>query len=253
MHFNHAHAIKMFLCILPLLSLSTATAEVPSSSDDYVVQVWDADSGLPHSTVTGVVQTPDGYIWIGTLRGGLARFDGSRFVNYHPGNTPELRSIEIHKLLVGDGGTLWIGGIDGSLASYRDGKFNFEFETVETPANWNNQWLDCVASSSSNPVILSSPSGWLFSRTHIGGMNKWVTFPTPYFGGDLCEDSDQAIWYRTSAGHLAKIVGKEVVWLDSPKGLRSPNVNRLLKDDLGRLWVGTDKEIAVWDGDAFVD
>jgi hypothetical protein len=37
---------------------------------------------------------------VGTLHGGLARFDGVRFVNFHPGNTPELRSIEIHELLV---------------------------------------------------------------------------------------------------------------------------------------------------------
>ena len=253
MHMNHIGGIKSCLCVLSLLTWFVATAEVVSSSDDYVVQVWDTDSGLPHSTVTGVVQTPDGYIWIGTLRGGLARFDGSRFVNYHPGNTPELRSIEIHKLLVDDSGTLWIGGIDGSLASYRDEKYNFEFETVETPANWHDRWLNGVASSSHNSTILSSESGWLFSCTQIAGTNRWEMFPTPYFGGDLCEGPDQAIWYRTSAGHLAKIAGKDVIWLDNPKGLRSQNVNRLVKDDLGHLWVGTDKEIAVWDGNAFVD
>ena len=253
MHSRHAHGFKLFLCLLPLFVWSAALAEVVSPADDYVVQVWDTDSGLPHSTVTGVAQTADGYIWIGTLRGGLARFDGSRFVNYHPGNTPELSSIEIHKLLVDDGGTLWIGGIDGSLASYRDGKFNCEFETVETPANWNNRWLNGIASSAHNSVILSSESGWLFSRAHLGGTNQWETFPTPNFGGDFCAGPDGAIWYRTSAGHLAKIAGKEVIWLDHPKGLRSPNINRLLKDDLGRLWVGTDKEIAVWDGNAFVD
>src|ERR1035437_9080700 len=136
MPFNHMRSIKSCLCVLLLFAWSVGTAEVVSSSDDYVVQLWDTDSGLPHSTVTGVVQTPDGYVWIGTLHGGLARFDGSRFVNFHPGNTPELSSIEIFKLLVDDSGTLWIGGSDGSLVSYRDGKFNFEFVNGETPASW---------------------------------------------------------------------------------------------------------------------
>src|ERR1035437_7522834 len=241
--------VNCTLFILLFFAWCVGTAEVVSSSDDYVVQVWDTDSGLPHSTATGVVQTPDGYIWIGTLRGGLARFDGSRFVNYHPGNTPELRSIEIRKLLVDVTGTLWIGGIDGSVASYRDGKFRFEFMDDHMPGSW----LSGVGSSPGNSIFLSSESGSLFSRTNVGGTNKWETFPTPNFAGDFCEGPDQTIWYRTSARHLARIAGKEMIWLDSPKGLRSLNVNRLLKDDLGRLWVGTDLEIAVWDGNAFVD
>ena len=63
--------------------------------EDFLVQVWDMDSGLPHSTVTSIAQTPDGYLWVGTLHGGVTRFDGVRFVNFHPGNTPELKSIEI--------------------------------------------------------------------------------------------------------------------------------------------------------------
>ena len=80
--------------------------EILSSSDDYIVQVWDTGSGLPDNTVTTIAQTPDGYIWVGTLHGGLARFDGSRFVTFIPNNTPELKSIEIQKLLVDTDGTL---------------------------------------------------------------------------------------------------------------------------------------------------
>ena len=33
---------------------------------------------MPDNNVTGVLQTPDGYLWVGT-HGGLARFDGVRF------------------------------------------------------------------------------------------------------------------------------------------------------------------------------
>jgi len=45
--------MKTIICFVS----SVGTANVVASSDDYVVQVWDTDSGLPHSTVTGVVQT----------------------------------------------------------------------------------------------------------------------------------------------------------------------------------------------------
>jgi len=87
------------LALLVLACSGRAAAGV-AAPEDSLVEVWNTDSGLPHSTVTSLAQTPDGYLWVGTLHGGLARFDGVRFVNFHPGNTPELRSIEIHELLV---------------------------------------------------------------------------------------------------------------------------------------------------------
>lgn len=82
--------------LLAILSATwTFSAERYEAGDDFVMQVWDTDSGLPHSAVTSIAQTPDGYLWVGTLHGGLARFDGTRFVNFDLGNTAGLRSIEI--------------------------------------------------------------------------------------------------------------------------------------------------------------
>jgi len=45
-----------------------------------------------------LIQTLDGYIWLGT-NGGLVRFDGLRFTVFDSGNTPELSqqsSFPIH-------------------------------------------------------------------------------------------------------------------------------------------------------------
>ena len=41
-------------------------------------RVWRLDDGLPDNRVTGIVQTPDNYLWLAT-HSGLARFDGVRF------------------------------------------------------------------------------------------------------------------------------------------------------------------------------
>src|SRR5215475_7336886 len=48
---------------------------------------WDADGGLPQNIVRGIVQMPDGYLWIATLNG-VARFDGVRFTTFDKSNTP---------------------------------------------------------------------------------------------------------------------------------------------------------------------
>jgi signal transduction histidine kinase/ligand-binding sensor domain-containing protein len=242
--------VNLFLLVWSLFAGSVGTAAVVSSSDDYVAQAWDADSGLPHNAVKSIVQTPDGYLWVGTLHGGLARFDGLRFVNFHPGNTPELKSIQIIELLVDGGGTLWIGGVDGSLASYRDGKFRLEFENPQTPATL----LNTVVSSKSNSLVLSSYAGWLFHGTNINGTNLWETIAPPAdLLGQPYEDRDGVIWYRTSNRHLAQMRGKTVTRMDNPPGLGSPQVNLLFKDGTGRIWASTEKELAVWNGNRFVN
>lgn len=43
------------------------------------LRTWQMDDGLPDNNVTGMAQSSEGYLWIAT-HGGLARFDGVRFV-----------------------------------------------------------------------------------------------------------------------------------------------------------------------------
>jgi ligand-binding sensor domain-containing protein len=215
------------------------------------VQVWDTDSGLPNSTVTSIAQTPDGYIWVGTRYGGLARFDGSRFVTFNPVNTPELKSIEIRKLLVDAGGTLWIGTVEGGSISYRDGKFKTEYENPQTPASWMNE----IISQRNGEILLSSQYGWLFRGQRVAGTNRWTTFVPPHMNGgpSIAEDRDGVVWYRTDNSRLAQLRGTNLLRLENPAGLRSPRVNALGKDASGLIYVGTEKEIAVWDGKKFLD
>src|SRR5215831_19122304 len=42
---------------------------------------WQTEDGLPNNTVFGIVQTPDGYLWLGTPTG-LVRFDGASFEEF---------------------------------------------------------------------------------------------------------------------------------------------------------------------------
>src|SRR5262245_33350409 len=70
----------------------------------YNLDAWTTESGLPQNTITAVVQTRDGYLWLGTF-GGLARFDGVRFVVLDKSTTPALSNSGVHALLADrDGG-----------------------------------------------------------------------------------------------------------------------------------------------------
>lgn len=236
---------------LALLVFAFGKLAVQAATEDFLVQVWNTDEGLPHSTVTSIAQTPDGYLWVGTLLGGLARFDGQRFVNFHPGNTPELRSIEIQKLLVDTQGTLWIGTVEGALISYRDGRFRFERQSTETPPAWH----DSVVSSRGDSVVLSSVAGWLFRGTRVNGTNRWETIRTPDAAWSLapCMDRQGVIWYRTVGLQLGQVRSNQFAPVLNPPGLRSPQINSLLTDAAGQMWVGTEKELARWDGAKFAN
>jgi ligand-binding sensor domain-containing protein len=67
---------KTLLALLLLASSPRALA-----LDSFTLEMWDSERGLPNSTVTGIAQSPDGYLWISTING-LARFDGVRFVSF---------------------------------------------------------------------------------------------------------------------------------------------------------------------------
>jgi len=81
---------------------------------------WDADNGLPSSSVNAIAQTKDGYIWFATYSG-LARFDGVRFTVFDRTNDT-LPQNEILSLLATPDGALWIGTARGA-ARYSHGRF----------------------------------------------------------------------------------------------------------------------------------
>src|ERR1700744_3716058 len=94
--------------VLLLGMLRIAAQTMTHSSSDYLIHSWRSEDGLPQNSVNCLAQTPDGYLWVGTRSGGLARFDGVRFVTFNPQSTPELKDVEIETLSVDSTGTLWI-------------------------------------------------------------------------------------------------------------------------------------------------
>src|SRR5688572_14761356 len=65
--------------------------EPGTSLDQYVRASWTVDKGLPQSSVLGITQTRDGYIWIATQEG-FVRFDGHEFLTYNKHSYPQIVS-----------------------------------------------------------------------------------------------------------------------------------------------------------------
>lgn len=100
----------------PLFALDT-TRELAQYRHD----VWQDKDGLPQNSIRAIVQTRDGYLWLGTYEG-LVRFDGIRFTVFDAHNTPTLGSSAVQALLEGRDGSLWIGTRHG-VTRLQDGVF----------------------------------------------------------------------------------------------------------------------------------
>ncbi len=68
--------------IVALLLASSAPAGAEARLTEYVSRVWQTENGLPQNAVQAIVQTRDGYLWLGTPAG-LVRFDGVRFTVFN--------------------------------------------------------------------------------------------------------------------------------------------------------------------------
>src|SRR5579864_6480205 len=110
------------LCLaLGCLCSSGAFALDPAKSlTQYTRTVWTQEDGLPQDTIRTIVQTADGYLWLGTDEG-LARFDGYEFTVFNKDHG-DLPSNSITSLSAGSDGSLWIGTADG-LTCYRNKRF----------------------------------------------------------------------------------------------------------------------------------
>jgi signal transduction histidine kinase/ligand-binding sensor domain-containing protein/CheY-like chemotaxis protein len=99
--------------ILALLLPATAALGLPADrlASQFVHDRWTKDQGLPINMVTGICQTPDGYLWLATQQG-LTRFDGLNFTVFDALSTPAYPHKQADAVFA-CGDSLWIGGSNG--------------------------------------------------------------------------------------------------------------------------------------------
>src|SRR4051812_30053303 len=121
LHRHLARCLLLCLGFMPFWSAVASESNAASADHEFRITHWTTDHGLPQNGILSLAQTRDGYLWIGTA-GGLARFDGIRFVLFNRSNTPEMQSEIIQALTEDSDGALWIATADGLLV-YRNHHF----------------------------------------------------------------------------------------------------------------------------------
>jgi len=211
--------------------VSTALSAEAGPSSEYRIDVWQTSDGLPGNTVTAIQQTPDGYLWIGTLNG-LVRFDGVQFRVF--GEASDLPNTRVLCLVAARDGSLWIGTDGGGLVRFRDGRFHAltrkdglasDTVTAVTEDRDGQIWAGTAAGLS------CWRDGKIVATSGIASAQGSAVSATVVDGGN-------ALWVVT-ANQL--MVRRENVALNRPAGADPSSFSSVLTAETGRsgqLWFG---------------
>ncbi len=262
----------VFACLLSAWSPRAPALDPALDASQYGHTAWKVREGFSTGFIGPFAQTPDGYLWLGTVFG-LLRFDGVRTVPWQPPVGSSLPDVSVRALLAARDGTLWIVTLRG-LASWSGGK-------LVTYPRFDDLGMNGLVEDRDGTVWISaeSPGGGLLCSIRLGkpecagedgGLGAHVTslyedsngalwaagadrvwrwkpgppqaYPVP--GGmvgsmqDLSEAATRTVLLLTRDG-IRQIVGNRIEPFPLASMPRSARPTKVLRDRDGALWLGT--------------
>lgn len=208
-----------------------------------VTSHFDLLDGLKSTYIRTVYRDHSGYLWVGMEGGGLARQSGSGFVDIKQLNLFDANTV----YALDEGmGTLWVGSSNGVIWSKPD---------------WHRP--DLLASLEGDEVrdFEMDRHGWMWIGTDKGlyrtdgnELQDWShIFPGTYSNiRDLEFDEKGHLWMASWGSGLFRLnpvspeAGSLRHW-STQDGLAYNLVSCLLFDHSGRLWIGTDGGISIYE------
>ncbi len=111
-----------------------------------------SEDGLPNNRVQSMLQTADGYLWVGTAFG-LARFDGVVFKVFDYGSG-DFTKDSITALAVDSKGVLWVGTPDGLYQRVQQ-----RFHRIGREQGLGNAEVRCLQALASGGVLVGASDG----------------------------------------------------------------------------------------------
>jgi ligand-binding sensor domain-containing protein len=231
--------LPSWLCILALLlTVLSVPGQEPRNSpslngepdNDYVVSFWRTTQGLPHNTVNALLQTRDGYLWVGT-GSGLVRFDGLVFTPI--GAEMGLGDVVVTALLEDQRGGLWVG-------TQGKGVFRLLKSSVQHYTGTEGLAGDAVTS------LAEDTTGKVWIGTQ-NGLNYWVSGRLFRFQTSATRKDDSvvalqageagALWVTTRSGVFRLQNGQAAPFRAEhlPQG-RNAEFIGAYEDRAGNLW-----------------
>jgi PAS domain S-box-containing protein len=184
------------LAFFALVAVPTRALDPDRPISQYLVDFWQEGAGLPQKFVTAIVQTRDGYIWLGT-KGGVARFDGQRFKVYDDTRRDGLREAEVWALAEDqEDGSLWIGTYGAGLSNLKGEKLTH----YSTKDGLPKDFITSIQAGADGSMWFGTTDG--LARRKGGQFTKYTTvdgLPSSNIS-QLHVDRQGVLWVATARG-----------------------------------------------------
>jgi signal transduction histidine kinase/ligand-binding sensor domain-containing protein len=202
-----------------------------AATTGYGIDFWREAEGLPQSRIRAIVQTRDGYLWLGTDNG-LVRFNGASFTAF-TAETGSLKDNEVWALQEDDEQALWIGTYGGGITRLKDGRFR----TFTTADGLPDDVVTHIDKDSSGDLWISTQSG--LARYSHGAFTKLATSnPADHTFGAICVASPHSVFAATES-RVLRYVGGRFEPVDGIVQARDGPIEQLVCASDGALWIGS--------------
>lgn len=229
---------NLYLCMLILILPLTI------SGLHFTFKNYSIDDGLPQSQVYSIYQARNGYLWIGTLGGGVSKFNGITFTNFT--TTDGLKDNHVRTICEDSAGNIWFGTNEG-VCWYNGGTF-FHFNAGN---NLDNSIVRSILEDRSGNLWFGTENGaWRYDKKTVRPFTKKDGLPDDVIMSML-QDSDGNLWFGTDKGGVSRFDNTTFTNFSVPHGLPDNAVYSILEDRKGNLWFGTYGGVSKYDGKTF--
>jgi len=213
----------LLFCNLFIISIcATASAQ-------YRFDTFNTDTGLPQNSVSSILQTRDGFLWL-TTNDGLVRYDGVHFRVFNAGNRKDLRSSRFSQLFEDREGCLWIITEDWRLIKYQDGIF-----TTYTTENGLPDDRVLRIKDEDGLLIVDTTAGLAcWKNDSFVPYDPARTYAYSGFGHPV---RSGAVWHFDQTG-FHRVEHGRVTTDAKVSGLADSDIKTLHEDHRGELWIG---------------
>ena len=224
--------LRVAALLLLLAGTRTPALDPARHLKEFGHQAWLTENGLPQNTVQAIVQTQDGYLWIGTQEG-LARFDGLNFTVFDKENTPAFKSNDIRFLVEDRQGRLWISTSYGLVCRH-----NGEFKSFTVNEGLPDNSIGPVVEDTSGKIWIGTAGG--LTRFENGNFKTFTAEQglSRNVIQTLCARADGSVLVGTSAG-IQSLRDDHFSSFKLPDYVSLANITAIAETEDRGLWFGT--------------
>ena len=212
---------------------------------EFVPDIWTASDGLPGNTVTDMIQSSSGYVYLGTYDG-LVRFDGVQFDTFNRRTEKDYTFVAARTVFEDSKANLWIGTNDEGVRKITP---SGEIEEYTTAKGLPNNSIRSVCEDKEGNIWIGTTSGIAivdrndsvrkFSELEkFGAANIFVT--------NIYCDTAGRVWILSQAQNGVYVYSNnELEKFKGLTGFKNPVITCITQDSNTDFWFGVEPYYAV--------